>query len=85
MKVLGDNHVSMDSVCEDSENDSLEALSLQGLRQSWLERDLVISDFLSYLTEYQGKTGIFFAFSPSIFPKLYTSVILHTNNSHPHS
>ena len=37
---------------------STEELSLTALRKKWCGRDCLISDFLSYLVEYQGMLGL---------------------------
>jgi len=42
-----------------SESDSVEQIGMQKLRDTWLHKDTPISDFLAYLTEYQGNIIVF--------------------------
>lgn len=54
MKVLSDEEECEGGECNGKSENDLEELSLQGIRKLWLQKDCLISDFLSYLTEYQG-------------------------------
>lgn len=50
-------------------------LALTKLREVWISRDTVISDFLNYLVKYQGKINSFY-FKPFKFYINYITLIL---------
>lgn len=54
MKVLSENEESGKGECNGENENEVEEIALQGLRRSWLTKECLVSDFLSYLTEYQG-------------------------------